>query len=81
MGHDSDAAGESDSLSRQDKADLLGLKWHWDGAYRVSADEHGWSAARVDNGETLTAESAGELEVAIRTDYARCPVPRSEEAR
>jgi hypothetical protein len=56
--------------------DLAGLIYHWGSAYKITYHRGVWTAARRDNGGTLTAGTAGELLKLIRDDYGRAPVPR-----
>lgn len=57
--------------------DLDDLQWHWSGAYAIChPGPDRWVAQRLDNRETLRAESAHELQEVIRQDYALMPVPR-----
>lgn len=58
------------------------LREHWGIAYIVNAGDDAadelWTAERRDNGDVLSACSAGELSTAIRRDYGDRPVPRPD---
>jgi hypothetical protein len=59
-----------------DQRQLASLRYHWQGAYRITCYRGVWLAIRNDTHESLTAESADELLRLIRADYRRKPVPR-----
>jgi hypothetical protein len=52
------------------------LRWHWGGAYRITAYPRCWRAQRRDDGRDLFADDSEQLRALIRTDYTRQPVPR-----
>lgn len=64
-------------MSMWDFNDLANLRYHWRGAYVINGSAGRWVATRTDNGRTLFADSAEELWVKIRDDYAASPVPRA----
>jgi hypothetical protein len=65
------AAGNTGTL------DLGEIRFHWGDAYHVGRDGGMWTARRRDGrGGTLADPSPGGLLLAIRADYAACPVPR-----
>jgi len=61
-----------------ENVDLQYLGWHWGQAYLVSYWRGRYQAARKDDGTMLTADTAEELLLLIRADYARKPVPRKD---
>jgi len=53
------------------------IRFHWGEAYHVGRDGGMWTARRRDGrGGTLADPSPEGLLLAIRADYAACPVPR-----
>jgi hypothetical protein len=65
------AAGDTGTL------DLGEIRFHWGEAYHVGRDGRMWTARRRDGrGGKLADPSPGGLLLAIRADYAACPVPR-----
>jgi hypothetical protein len=67
-------------LLREHEADLIGLRWNWEGAYTFTLSSDGiWTATVVGDPATiLTADTADELRQMVRADYAgRSPVPRA----
>src|SRR5258707_10862221 len=57
-------------LSRDDEDDLAGLAWNWDGAYTFKLADGVWVATSVaDPATVLTADSADELRLLVRTHY------------
>jgi hypothetical protein len=55
--------------------DLADLRWHWDEAYDIGWDGR-FRARRRDDGTTLHAATAAELDTRIRRDYIARPVAR-----
>lgn len=72
------AAGTDDvGQSPADRYALEALRFHWDEAYEVWHDEHGWQARRFDGlGAVITADGPDALGVAIQDDYRMKPVSR-----
>ena len=65
------------SQAAEDAGPLEELRFHWGEAYDVGRDGGMCTARRRDGrGGTLTDPSPGGLLLAIRADYAACPVPR-----
>jgi len=65
------AAGDNGTL------DLDDLRFHWGSAYDITAAGGAWTARRRDGrGGTLAGPLPEGLLLAIRADYAACPVPR-----
>ena len=64
-----------DTLVRLRSRDIADLRFHWDEAYDITWDGR-FRAVRLDGGGSLEAQTAGELHVHIRDDYAKCPVRR-----
>jgi len=56
--------------------EYLDLYWHWHDAYHLTLLGTVLHARRRDDGTQLGPSSATELEVMIRDDYDRKPVPR-----
>lgn len=80
MAHDTGGSYEAEALGKRNHADLLKLRHGWDEVYLIDIGyPHSWSARRLDNGVTLTAQSADELRRLIIDDYSRKPVPRRED--
>jgi hypothetical protein len=52
------------------------LRWHWGGAYVITAILGCWRAARRDDGRVLAADDPEKLGRAIIADYTAKPVPR-----
>jgi hypothetical protein len=79
MPDDTGRSYEAEALGQRNHAELLALRHGWDEAYRISVDwPSSWSAARLDNGITLMADSADALLRLIIEDYSAHPVPRRE---
>lgn len=57
---------------------LADLRHHWGEAYLISGTIGCWRAQRRDDRRTLTAEDPELLREAIRDDYARKPVSRTD---
>jgi hypothetical protein len=62
--------------------DLSELRRHWGSAYLIHYfwRPNLWIAQRRDTRETIKADSAESLLLAIRADYAARPVPRGPSA-
>jgi hypothetical protein len=59
--------------------ELADLRWHWDAAYEIDVSGEAWTARFLTGIDVLTAGSADELRLLIRTDYsARKAVAVSE---
>lgn len=56
--------------------DLDRLRWHWDEFYMLTWQERKFRAERLDNGDTLEADTAAELKMLLINDYSRKPVAR-----
>ena len=64
-----------DVLARLRGRDIADLRWHWDEAYDITWDGR-FRARRLDDGATLDAGTAEELDRCIRRDYVERPVSR-----
>jgi hypothetical protein len=69
-GGNSNPTEEAAMLSQDDEASLADLRWHWDEAYLIDCADGIWVARPlVAPGSTVSATSAYELRLAIRSDY------------
>lgn len=58
-------------LDGETQTALNALRWHWEQAYAINCDGHGWTAIPVaEPAAVLTAGSATELRTAMQHDYA-----------
>jgi hypothetical protein len=64
-----------DVVARLRGRDIADLRWHWDEAYDITWDGR-FRARRLDDGATLDADTAEELDQRIRRDYVERPVSR-----
>ena len=64
-----------DVAARLRGRDLADLRWHWDEDYDIAWDGR-FRARRLDDGATLAADTAEELDQRIRRDYVERPVLR-----
>jgi hypothetical protein len=56
--------------SAAQRAELMNLAWHWDGAYHFDVADGVWQATYCDDpGVVLTADTPGELREKIHADY------------
>ena len=57
--------------------ELAALRFHWDTAYQIEFDEHGWRARRIGSQHGwLTAADPDGLYKEIREDYSPQLLPR-----
>jgi hypothetical protein len=63
---------EAALLSPEDQSSLIDLTFHWDEAYTFAVVDGVWTASPLaDPDSVVTAESAWDLRVKVRDDYAR----------
>jgi hypothetical protein len=59
-------------LSTEEQTTLNDLRWHWDDAYLIDCRQGSWVAApKGDPFAIITRDSAADLRMAIRDDYAK----------
>jgi hypothetical protein len=62
--------GSETELTRAEAAELEDIGWHWEKAYEIARNGHGYVAVRIGYPEhILTANTASELRSMIRSDY------------